>query len=40
MEDFISWCKIGPPKAHVNELEIKEGTLKEFSSFIIERIER
>jgi acylphosphatase len=38
LADFIAWCKIGPPKAEVNELKITEGSLKKFASFIIERI--
>lgn len=39
LENFIAWCKIGPPKAEVNKLEIKDGIVKKFSSFIIERID-
>ncbi|MEO5946811.1 MAG: acylphosphatase [Chitinophagaceae bacterium] len=34
---FKEWCKQGPPKARVTNLDIKELTLQTFQSFTIER---
>ena len=30
---FKSWCAEGPPRAQVEQVEIKEGELKNFTSF-------
>lgn len=33
LEEFITWCRKGPPTAEVKKLEVKEGKLKNFSEF-------
>jgi acylphosphatase len=30
---FKAWCADGPPRAQVEQVEIKEGELKNFTSF-------
>jgi acylphosphatase len=35
--EFIGWCKTGSPKSVVKEVNVKEGDLKEFSEFKIDR---
>ncbi|HEX4875864.1 MAG TPA: acylphosphatase [Chitinophagaceae bacterium] len=37
LEDFISWCRQGPPRAQVNNLEVKDLPLQHFDKFVIER---
>lgn len=37
LEDFISWCRQGPPRAQVNNLEVKDLPLQKFDKFVIER---
>jgi acylphosphatase len=34
---FVEWTKIGPPRAKVQSCEVKEGPLKNFSGFEIQR---
>ena len=34
---FKTWCSKGPPRAQVEQVEIKEGELKNFTSFGILR---
>jgi acylphosphatase len=34
---FYAWCLEGPPRAVVDRIEIKEGTLKGYSEFSIAR---
>jgi len=35
VEKFIEWCKNGPSFADVKDIKIKEGDLKNYSSFEI-----
>lgn len=35
LNEFISWCKKGPPFAKVKKIEVKEGNIKNFSIFEI-----
>jgi acylphosphatase len=37
LETFIRWCHQGPARAAVEKCDIREGSLKEFSRFIVER---
>lgn len=37
LESFKSWCNQGPPRAQVEEVEIKEGEVQNFTSFGIVR---
>lgn len=34
---FTDWCKHGPPKANVTNIDVKELPLQSFKSFTIER---
>lgn len=34
---FVTWCKQGPPRAHVTQVDVQEGTLKNFSAFEVRR---
>lgn len=34
---FTDWCKQGPPKANVTNLDVKEHAFQAFKSFTIER---
>lgn len=34
---FVEWCRTGPPAAVVETVEVAEGPLKGFASFVIER---
>jgi len=36
LETFVRWCHRGPPRATVEKCDIREGSLKDFSRFIIE----
>ena len=37
MDQFINWCKKGPPKARVTNIDFKELPLQQFTHFTIER---
>ncbi len=37
MDQFINWCKKGPPKARVTNIDFKELLLQQFTHFTIER---
>lgn len=37
IDKFVAWCKNGPPRAHVEQVEISESYLKHFRSFEIIR---
>ena len=37
LDEFKTWCKQGPPKASVTNIDIKELSLQHFSHFRIER---
>ncbi|MEL7006608.1 MAG: acylphosphatase, partial [Bacteroidota bacterium] len=37
LEHFTNWCKQGPPMARVDEINVSEGKVKAYSSFIILR---
>ena len=37
LEELVSWCRQGPPKASVHAVEVKERSLQQFDAFTIER---
>jgi acylphosphatase len=37
LQSFVNWCRHGPPRAKVQNTEVREGGLKNFAGFIIER---
>lgn len=37
MERFISWCRQGPPRARVDEISVKEGTVQGYEEFEVVR---
>jgi len=37
LDAFVQWCKAGPPRAKVQNVEVKEIPLQHFGSFTIER---
>jgi acylphosphatase len=38
VEQFVSWCKVGPPGARVDELRVRFGAARgEFRTFVISR---
>lgn len=37
LDRFKTWCAEGPPRAHVERVEIKEAALQNFTSFAIHR---
>lgn len=37
LEQLASWCKQGPPKASVTNIDVKELPLQTFSKFSVER---
>jgi acylphosphatase len=37
LQKFINWCKLGPPKAKVDEVIVEELSFEEFSGFRIIR---
>ena len=37
LDAFVEWCKEGPPRARVKDVEVKEIPLQHFGSFTIER---
>ncbi len=37
LEQFVSWCKHGPPAARVSKCDVSEGSIKGYASFEIQR---
>jgi acylphosphatase len=37
LQEFVNWCKEGPPKARVDEVIVEELELQEFNDFRINR---
>lgn len=37
LEEFVSWCRQGPPQAKVSEVEIDEGPVMDYRDFTIRR---
>ena len=37
LDAFVAWCKEGPPRAKVKDVDVKEIPLQHFSTFTIER---
>lgn len=37
LNQFVSWCQTGSPKAIVKEVKVTEGAVKGFSEFVISR---
>jgi acylphosphatase len=37
LQQFVEWCSQGPKAAKVEGYELKEGVMKGFSDFVIER---
>lgn len=37
VNEFVEWCKKGPPRAVVDHLEINDGVFKKYKSFTILR---
>lgn len=37
IDEFIAWCKQGPPLAHVERCEVEEVPITHFSGFLIQR---
>ena len=37
LDHFKTWCSQGPPRAQVEQVEIKEGDLQNFTSFAVLR---
>jgi acylphosphatase len=37
LNQFIAWCRIGPPKAKVEKAELIEGETQGFTSFQVKR---
>lgn len=37
LQKLLEWCKQGPPKARVEKVDAKEGTLKNYSNFHVKR---
>jgi len=37
IEQFIQWCRQGPPRAVVGDVEVTDGTVQSFSRFEISR---
>jgi acylphosphatase len=37
VEQFIQWCRQGPPRAVVSDVEVTDGTVQSFSRFEIRR---
>lgn len=37
IDEFIAWCKEGPPFAHVERCDTEEGPITHFSGFLIQR---
>ena len=37
LDEFVAWCRTGPSRAQVTHLAIKEGVVKNYSTFDIRR---
>jgi len=37
VEEFIEWCKIGPDKAIISDIVIKDQELRHFSTFLLKQ---
>lgn len=37
LNQFVAWCRFGPPRARVEKLERTEGALQGFTSFQVKR---
>jgi acylphosphatase len=37
LKELISWCRQGPPNAHVSNAHVNEGALQGYASFTIKR---
>ncbi len=37
LDKLVSWCRKGPPKAHVTGIEVQECHLQQFDRFLIAR---
>jgi acylphosphatase len=37
LNQFISWCRKGPPRAMVTDVHVEEGSINNYSSFRIDR---
>lgn len=37
LDQFVEWCKEGPPKAQVEHIQVKEVPLQDFRNFTITR---
>lgn len=37
LEQFVTWCKHGPPRARVDECVVLEGELREYDRFEVRR---
>ncbi|MEX2233480.1 MAG: acylphosphatase [Cyclobacteriaceae bacterium] len=37
LKEFIRWCHHGPPRANVEQCDVREASIKNFSRFVIER---
>ncbi|HRW99480.1 MAG TPA: acylphosphatase [Cyclobacteriaceae bacterium] len=37
LDQFVNWCKQGPPNARVDKVEVAEREIKNFSQFEIKR---
>jgi len=35
VEDFIAWCRQGPPRARVDSVDITEGEVRGFGEFVV-----
>ena len=37
LAEFVQWCNIGPPRAHVQDVKVIQYELKGFKSFDVQR---
>ena len=37
LQQFMDWCRQGPPRARVEKLDVNEGDRKDFASFELRR---
>jgi acylphosphatase len=37
LDALVSWCREGPPRAQVEQVDVREGEVKGFTDFIIKR---
>jgi acylphosphatase len=35
MDEFIAWCREGPPRARVEKVEVSDGELRDYQEFIV-----